>query len=331
MFYKPTPINQLFMLEIFFLSLLLVILERVNSYVPTTRYLNILSSIERFPSFLLPKGLQYKISLRSECSLSSSSHPYPALNPSSSKATSSFSSSASLSLQDTKLSTITQSRTAAEAVNAVKLLAEQRNNVLTQQEIEKIPQLLLHFLNLEENDVKDRYMKENENIKRKYFLSSYLLADCAWSAGTLQNRKLDNSLATEVGIQPNLATSRYKNKNDYYLTELAIKIITNLVLQNDNVKGRDLAKTMIGFQRMGVEWENISPNDMTLILESNMNNLDGRGLSNVIWSLGSLYVRFDELSLILKVSVMMANEGEVLRGFGLFSFFDRLSHRIIFR
>ena len=292
------------MVEIFFLSILLVILERVSSYVPTTRYLNILSSVENFPSYLLPQGPRCEKSPRIVGSLSSSSHSYPAPNPLSSIASSSLVSSASLSLQDTKLSAITRSQTAVEAVNAVKLLAEQRNNVLTQQELEKIPQLLLHFLTLAENNLNDRFAKEDGDMKRKYFLSSYLLADCAWSTGTLQNRKLDNSFASEVGIQSNSATRRYKDENDYFLTELAIKIISNLVLQNNNVRGRDLAKIMIGFQRMGVKWEKISPSEMTLILESNMNNLDGRGLSNVIWSLGSLAVRFDGLSLILKVSVL---------------------------
>ena len=96
-------------------------------------------------------------------------------------------------------------------------------------------------------------------------------------------------------------TSNFKNKNEFFLTELAIKIISNLVPQNNKIKGRDLAKVMIGFERMGLVWENIQPNEMNFILENNMINLDARGFSNVIWSLGSLYVQFDDLSVLLKV------------------------------
>ena len=86
------------------------------------------------------------------------------------------------------------------------------------------------------------------------------------------------------------------------MSELAIKIITNLVLQNDHVKGRDFAKIMIGFERMGVQWENITPHELSVVLTKNMDNLDARGFSNVIWSLGNLYVNFDQLSILLKVS-----------------------------
>ena len=308
--------HQLPMMLFFSLPILLIISDRVDSFIPTKRNLPSLSFVKKFSSYPFPKENVPRI----VSYLSSSSLPYPAPNPLSSvvATSTSFPSSASLVSQSTKLSTVIQSQTAAEAVNAVKLLAEQRNIVLTQQEIEKIPELLIHFLTVAENDAKKRFDGKNGDLKYKTILSSYLLADCAWSTGTLQNKRLQNiekgkmydqvenmkdKTSGEHGLQRNYATSTFKNKNEYFLTELAIKIITNLVLQDNNVKGRDLAKIMIGFQRMGVEWENISPNDMSLILESNMNNLDGRGLSNVIWSLGSLYVRFDELSVILKVNI----------------------------
>jgi hypothetical protein len=93
----------------------------------------------------------------------------------------------------------------------------------------------------------------------------------------------------------------FEDENEFYLSELAIKIITNLVLQNDHVKGRDFAKIMIGFERMGVQWENITPHELSTVLTKNMDNLDARGFSNVIWSLGNLYVHFDQLSILLKV------------------------------
>ena len=59
---------------------------------------------------------------------------------------------------------------------------------------------------------------------------------------------------------------------------------------------------MIGFERMGVQWENITPHELSVVLTKNMDNLDARGFSNVIWSLGNLYVNFDQLSILLKVS-----------------------------
>lgn len=52
---------------------------------------------------------------------------------------------------------------------------------------------------------------------------------------------------------------------------------------------------------MGVIWENITPHELGAVLSKNMNNLDARGLSNVLWSLGNLYVHFDQLSVLLKV------------------------------
>ena len=39
----------------------------------------------------------------------------------------------------------------------------------------------------------------------------------------------------------------------------------------------------------------------TVVHTENVSNLDARGLSNVLWSLGHLYVQFDDLSVLLKV------------------------------
>ena len=116
------------------------------------------------------------------------------------------------------------------------------------------------------------------------------------------NERSVNEGNEERSLQRDYSTSTFESKNLFYLTELAIRIITNLSLQNDRVKGRDLAKIMIGFERMGVEWQNILPDELSGVLSLNMDNLDARGLSNVLWSLGSLYAEFDELSSILKVS-----------------------------
>ena len=218
----------------------------------------------------------------------------------------------------TMLSAITQARTAVEAVNAVKSMAEQRNIVLTQSEIESIPQLMIYYLTQAESNVKETVGREGKYAKYKPYLSSYLLADCAWGTGTLQSKKsngrmlqhdrdkLDKrsnplNIEERKNLQRNYSTSTYQNKNDFYLSELAIKIITNLRMQNDHVKGRDFAKIMIGFERMGVQWENITPDELALVLTENVSNLDARGLSNVLWSLGHLYVQFDDLSVSLKV------------------------------
>ena len=217
-----------------------------------------------------------------------------------------------------KLSTITQARTAVEAVNAVKTMAEQRNIVLTQAEIESIPQLMIYYLAQAESNAREIFERKGKDAKYKPYLSSYLLADCAWGTGTLQSKKTKERMQqddrkvpnrrvspanTQEGknLQRSYSTSTFQNKNEFYLTELAIKIITNLRMQNDHVKGRDFAKIMIGFERMGVQWENISPDELAVVLTENVSNLDARGLSNVLWSLGHLYVQFDDLSVLLKV------------------------------
>ena len=219
-----------------------------------------------------------------------------------------------------KLSAITQARTAVEAVNAVKTMAEQRNLLLTQSEIESIPQLMIYYLTQAELNLKEASKRKGNNAKYKPYLSSYMLADCAWGTGTLQPRKSNERIqqdnqnainkrinsvntAERKKLQRDYFTSTYQNKNELYLSELAIKIITNLRMQNDHVKGRDFAKIMIGFERMGVQWDNITPDDLAVVLTENVSNLDARGLSNVLWSLGHLYVQFDDLSVLLKVRV----------------------------
>ena len=219
-----------------------------------------------------------------------------------------------------KLSAITQARTAVEAVNAVKTMAEQRNLLLTQSEIESIPQLMIYYLTQAELNLKEASKRKGNNAKYKPYLSSYMLADCAWGTGTLQPRKSNERIqqdnqnainkrinsvntAERKKLQRDYSTSTYQNKNELYLSELAIKIITNLRMQNDHVKGRDFAKIMIGFERMGVQWDNITPDDLAVVLTENVSNLDARGLSNVLWSLGHLYVQFDDLSVLLKVRV----------------------------
>ena len=219
-----------------------------------------------------------------------------------------------------KLSAITQARTAVEAVNAVKTMAEQRNLLLTQSEIESIPQLMIYYLTQAELNLKEASKRKGNSAKYKPYLSSYMLADCAWGTGTLQPRKSNERIqqdnqnainkrinsvntAERKKLQRDYSTSTYQNKNELYLSELAIKIITNLRMQNDHVKGRDFAKIMIGFERMGVQWDNITPDDLAVVLTENVSNLDARGLSNVLWSLGHLYVQFDDLSVLLKVRV----------------------------
>ena len=218
-----------------------------------------------------------------------------------------------------KLSSITQARTAVEAVNAVKTMAEQRNIILTQSEIESIPQLMMYYLTQAESNAKETFRSNGNNVKYKPYLSSYLLADCAWGTGTLQSKRTNERIQQDgrnvlnkrvasansqgkKNLQRDYSTSSYENKNDFYLSELAIKIITNLRMQNDHVKGRDFAKIMIGFERMGVQWDNIQPDELAIVLTDNVSNLDARGLSNVLWSLGHLYVQFDDLSVLLKVS-----------------------------
>ena len=220
-----------------------------------------------------------------------------------------------------KLASITQARTAVEAVNAVKTMAEQRNIVLTQSEIESIPQLMMYYLTQAESNAKETFQRNGNDFKYKPYLSSYLLADCAWGTGTLQSKRtneriqqdsrdvLNKRLASantqeKKNLQRDYSSSSFQNKNDFYLTELAIKIITNLRMQNDHVKGRDFAKIMIGFERMGVQWDNIQPDELAIVLTDNVSNLDARGLSNVLWSLGHLYVQFDDLSVLLKVSAL---------------------------
>jgi hypothetical protein len=217
-----------------------------------------------------------------------------------------------------KLSAITSARTAVEAVNAVKTMAEQRNILLTQSEIESIPQLMIYYLTQAESNAKENSERKGNNVKYKPYLSSYMLADCAWGTGTLQPRKSNERIqqdnqnsankrmnsvntAEKKKLQRDYSTSTYQNKNEFYLSELAIKIITNLRMQNDHVKGRDFAKIMIGFERMGVQWDNITPDELAVVLTENVSNLDARGLSNVLWSLGHLYVQFDDLSVLLKV------------------------------
>jgi hypothetical protein len=219
-----------------------------------------------------------------------------------------------------KLSAITQARTAVEAVNAVKTMAEQRNILLTQSEIESIPQLMIYYLTQAESNAKELSERKGNNAKYKPYLSSYMLADCAWGTGTLQPRKSNERIqqdnqntmskrknsvntADRKKLQRDYSTSTYQNKNEFYLSELAIKIITNLRMQNDHVKGRDFAKIMIGFERMGVQWDNITPDELAVVLTENVSNLDARGLSNVLWSLGHLYVQFDDLSVLLKVRI----------------------------
>lgn len=220
--------------------------------------------------------------------------------------------------QSKKLQSLRQSTTAIEAVNAVKVLAERKDIILTTAEIESIPQLMIYYLTIAENEVKDRFERKGRDLRYKTYLSSYLLADCAWGTGTLQVEKskrkspdstqLKNDRKRIAGIiqdekytNRNYTSTTFQTENDLHLTELAIKIITNLVLQNEKVKGRDIAKTMIGFSKMGVIWENITPHELGVVLSKNMNNLDARGLSNVLWSLGNLYVHFDQLSVLLKV------------------------------
>ena len=219
-----------------------------------------------------------------------------------------------------KLASITQARTAVEAVNAVKTMAEQRNIVLTQSEIESIPQLMMYYLTQAESNVKETSQRNGNNVKYKPYLSSYLLADCAWGTGTLQTKRTNeriqqdgrnilnkrlSSANAQQNLQRDYLTSSFQSKNDFYLSKLAIKIITNLRMQNDHVKGRDFAKIMIGFERMGVQWDNIQPDELAIVLTDNVSNLDARGLSNVLWSLGHLYVQFDDLSVLLKVSKCM--------------------------
>ena len=280
--------------------------------------------------FLRPEQLRL---YSSSASLSSpTSSTVSVTLPTPSPSTSSSSSSAIDTTRSSKLSSFVQSQTAIEAITAVKLLAEQKSIILTQAEIEKIPELLIQFLTVAENEAKERFELKGRDSKYRTFLSAYLLADCAWSTGTLQNKKIknnndnnqnynqnkvkgsndlnsknskydenENGIKIDSNSNRDYYTSNFKNKNEFFLTELAIKIISNLVPQNNKIKGRDLAKVMIGFERMGLVWENIQPNEMNFILENNMINLDARGFSNVIWSLGSLYVQFDDLSVLLKV------------------------------
>jgi hypothetical protein len=87
----------------------------------------------------------------------------------------------------TKIVAISQSRTALEAVNAVRTLAEQKGATLTKAEIESIPQLMIYFLTIAENEAKERFERKGRDMKYKTYLSSYLLADCAWGTGTIQN------------------------------------------------------------------------------------------------------------------------------------------------
>ena len=220
--------------------------------------------------------------------------------------------------QSIKLQSLRQSTTAVEAVNAVKTLAEKRDIVLSKAEIESIPQLMIYYLTIAENEVKDRFERKGRDLRYKTYLSSYLLADCAWGTGTLQTEKLRRKSSDSAQLKNdrkriadiiqdekythrNYTATTFQTENDLYLTELAVKIITNLVLQEEKIKGRDIAKTMIGFSKMGVIWENITPHELGAVLSKNMNNLDARGLSNVLWSLGNLYVHFDQLSVLLKV------------------------------
>jgi hypothetical protein len=70
-------------------------------------------------------------------------------------------------------------------VNAVRTLAEQRNSILSKAEIESIPQLMIYFLTVAENEAKERFERKGRDIKYKTYLSSYLLADCAWGTGTI--------------------------------------------------------------------------------------------------------------------------------------------------
>jgi hypothetical protein len=86
-----------------------------------------------------------------------------------------------------KIVAISQSRTALEAVNAVRTLAEQRSAILTKAEIDSIPQLMIYFLTIAENEAKERFERKGRDMKYKTYLSSYLLADCAWGTGTIQN------------------------------------------------------------------------------------------------------------------------------------------------
>ena len=251
-------------------------------------------------------------------SMSTSSAVFPLNAVSTSTASSSQSYLEKAPTATAKLSAITSARTAVEAVNAVKTMAEQRNILLTQSEIESIPQLMIYYLTQAESNAKENSERKGTNAKYKPYLSSYMLADCAWGTGTLQPRKSNeriqqdnqnaikqriNSINTaeRKKLQRDYSTSTYQNKNEFYLSELAIKIITNLRMQNDHVKGRDFAKIMIGFERMGVQWDNITPDELAVVLTENVSNLDARGLSNVLWSLGHLYVQFDDLSVLLKV------------------------------
>jgi hypothetical protein len=56
---------------------------------------------------------------------------------------------------------------------------------------------------------------------------------------------IDNAFENQLSI---IGKEIIKNKNEFYLTQLAIKIISNLYLQ-ERVKGRDMAKIMIGLSR----------------------------------------------------------------------------------
>jgi hypothetical protein len=143
-------------------------------------------------------------------------------------------------------------KSALDAIEAIKLLAEKRDIQLTHSEKEKIPQLMIYFLNKLE---KDEIEKEKNDLlyRRKNILSPYLLADCAWGAGTLQLKKSNsNQLDSDLNIQGKVNSNNsdiipqqwnndvknLNNINDFFLTELATQIISSLYLQREAIRGR---------------------------------------------------------------------------------------------
>lgn len=198
-------------------------------------------------------------------------------------------SSLSFDGKGTLLLPLIRSKSALDAIEAIKLLAEKRDIQLTHAEKEKIPQLMIYFLNKLE---KDEIEKEKNDIlyRRKNILSPYLLADCVWSAGTLQlsktnNNQLDSDLNIRGKVYSNSSDlipqqwnndiKKLNNINDFFLSELATQIISSLYLQREAIRGRDIAKVMIGLSRMEVHWENLSPEKLSSVLYSTMGDLNG--------------------------------------------------------